>query len=107
MSGEFTLEICEEEDVAYIVKVPMKQADPLKVCVGKKIEEYLKETGQIEAIEEPAKYPIEIVNESCAEGKPIKKELLGRIKFSVDRYGNHHYDIVYINGVPYRIPLPH
>jgi hypothetical protein len=107
MKDECKWEVCEEEDVAYIVKVPMNQTDPLRVCVGRKLAKYLKDTGQIAAIEEPAKYPIEIVNESCKDGKPIKKELLGRIQFCVDRYGNHHYDIVYIDGVPYLIPLPH
>ena len=107
MKGACRWEICEEEDVAYIVKVPMKQTDPLRVCVGRKIAEYLKETGQTDAIKEPAEYPIEIVNATCADGKPIKKELLSRLRFSVDRYGNDHFDVVEIGGVEYRIPLPH
>lgn len=107
MNDECKWETCDEENVAYIVKVPIKQADPLRVCVGREIVEYLKKTNQTEAIEKPVQYPIEIVNEKCSDGKPIKKELLSRFRFSVDRYGNHHFDVVEIGGVEYRIPLPH
>ena len=107
MNDDFKWETCEEEDVAYIIKVPVKQTDQIKLCVGREIAAYLKETGQSDAIKRPAKFPITIVDETCKDGKPIKKQLLDRFQLSVDRYGNHHFDIVYIWGVPYRIPLPH